>query len=49
MKYFIVLEAVKNRRTDSLFVDLFGNVTMLLPRLDTMSGSSRSLEGHLGL
>ena len=53
MKYFIVLEAVKNRRIESLFVDLrhelFGHVIMLLPRLDTMSGSSRSLECHIGI
>ena len=32
MKYFTVLEAVKNRRIDSLFVDLshklFGNIMM---------------------
>ena len=53
MKYFIILEAVKNRRVDSLFVDLshklFGKEMMLLPWLDTMSGSSRSLECHVGI
>ena len=53
MKYFIVLEAVKNERVDSLFVDLShqlsGNIMMLLPRLNTMSGSSRSLECHVGI
>ena len=40
MKYFIILEAVKNRRLLFLFVDLsdklFGNDMMLLPRLSTM-------------
>ena len=53
MKYFVFLEAVKNRRIDFLFVDLshklFGNLMMLLPRLGTMSGSSRSLECHIGI
>ena len=48
MKYFIILEAVKIRRLDSLLVDLFhklfGKEMMLLPRLGTMPGSSRSLE-----
>ena len=53
MKYFIVLEAVQNRRVDSLFVDLShklcGKEMMLLPRLDTMSDSSRSLASHVGI
>ena len=53
MKYFIFLEAVKNRRMDSLFVDLshllFGKEMMFLAWLDTMSGSSRSLECHVGI
>ena len=53
MKYFIVLEAVKNRRIDSLFVDLsrklFGNVMMLLPWQNTMPGFSRSLECHVNI
>ena len=53
MKYFIVLEVVKNRRADSLFVDLshepFGKEMMLLPWLNTMSGSSRSLACHEGI
>ena len=48
MKYFIILEAVKNRCIVSLFVDLshkiFGSVMMLLPRLNTMFGSSHSLD-----
>ena len=54
MRYFIFLKAVKNRRKDSLFfVDLshllFGKEMMLLPWLDTMSGSSRSLECRVGI
>ena len=42
MKCFIILEAVKNRRIDSLIVDL-------LPRLNTMPGSSRSLKCHVSI
>ena len=46
MKYFIVLEAVKNRRVDSPFVFLshkfFGKEMMHLPSL-------RSLECHVGI
>ena len=53
MKYFIVLEAVKNRRIYSFFVDishtLFGKEMMLLPQLSTMLDSARPLACHVGV
>ena len=53
MKYFI-LEAVKNRCVDSFFLWIFlinslAMEMMLRPRLDTMPGSSRPLECHVGI